>query len=264
MSSVEQTFKAFFKLADIEVNGSRLWDMQVHNPKLYSRVLAEGSLGLGEAYMDGWWDCDALDIFFKNIIKSKLDKKGIGVKNIFWHVLQCKLTNVQTKLRSKKVAQIHYDLGNDFYEHMLGKTMQYTCAYYKRTKSLDQAQKDKLDLVCKKLQLKKGERVLELGSGFGGFANYAAKHYGVEVVSYNISKEQVAYAREWNKDLKVTTVLDDYRNAKGTFDKVASIGMCEHVGYKNYREFMKIASRCLKPDGLFLLHTIGQQTSKKK
>jgi cyclopropane fatty-acyl-phospholipid synthase-like methyltransferase len=168
---------------------------------------------------------------------------------------------MQTKKRSQKVAQEHYDLGNGMYKKMLGETMQYTCAYWKRAKTLDEAQEQKLDLICRKLQLNKGEKVLELGCGWGGFAHFAATNYGVQVDAYNISKEQVEFARQRNKGLPVNIYLADYRDATGTYDKVAAIGLCEHVGYKNYPTLMKVAYRSLKKHGLFLLHSIASNTS---
>lgn len=252
--------KELLKLADVHVNGKRPHDIQVHNDKFYDRVLAGGSLALGEAYMDGWWDCKALDQFFYHILRAKLDQQ-VKPASLFFHILKAKLTNQQTKLRSKKVAQEHYDLGNDLYERMLDKHMQYTCAYWKNAKNLDEAQENKLKLVCEKLHLKPGMTVLELGGGFGGLATYLAKNYDCKVTSYNISKEQVKYAREKSKGLPVTFVHKDYREATGTYDRVVSVGMCEHVGYKNYQPFMKLAHDRLNDNGLFLLHTIGCNTT---
>lgn len=248
-------------LADIQINGSRPWDIRVYNDELYGRILAGGSLAVGESYMDGWWDSQQLDELFHKVLSAEIDKKIVS-KDLVWHVLKSKLLNEQTKDRSKKVAQQHYDLGNDFYEHMLDKRMQYTCGYWsKGATTLDEAQEQKLDLVCRKLQLTKTDTVLELGGGWGGFAKYAAEHYGCSVTSYNISAEQVAYARKNCEGLPVTIIEADYRTATGQFDKVVSIGMCEHVGYKNYPAFIQLANQCLKPGGLFLLHTIGGLTS---
>ncbi|MBT3303961.1 cyclopropane fatty acyl phospholipid synthase [Candidatus Woesearchaeota archaeon] len=257
MSDAKKILTNLLKLADIRINGDRDGDITVHNQKLYARALAKGSIGLGEAYMDGWWDCEKLDVFFEKLLTARLDRKVKPVSLIF-PVLKSMLLNAQTKKRSKKVAEVHYDLGNDFYKDMLDKRMQYTCAYYKNTDNLEEAQKNKLDLICRKLKLKKGERVLELGGGWGGFAKYASENYGVHVTSYNISAEQVKYAREICKGLPVEIIQSDYRDAKGQYDKIASIGMCEHVGPKNYGKFIELARKCLKKRGLFLLHTIGR------
>jgi len=259
MSSKEQITR-LASLAGITINGNKPYDIQVHNEKFYQRVLSQGSLGLGESYMDAWWDAEQLDETFHKFLGANLDKKIISSRIIF-EILKAKFLNMQSLTRSKKVAEEHYDLGNDFYEHMLGKRMQYTCGYWKKAKTLEKAQEDKLDLICKKLQLKKGETVLELGSGWGQFAKFAAERYGVEVTSYNISKEQVKYSKEKAGNLPIIFLEQDYRTATGTFDKVVSIGMCEHVGYKNYKTFFEIMHRCLKPNGLCLVHTIGKDIS---
>lgn len=249
-------------LADIKINGSRPWDIQIHNQDFYKRVLTQGSMGLGESYMDGWWDVEALDVFFFKIFEAGLQEK-VKPASVFLKTLAASLMNAQTKIRSKKVAEEHYNLGNDFYKDMLDPLMQYTCGYWRDADNLNDAQEAKLDLICKKLQLQQGEKVVELGSGWGGFGHFAASRYGADVTSYNISEEQVKFANEWNKDLSARTVLSDYRDATGTFDKVASIGMCEHVGYKNYRSFMQLAHTLLKDGGIFLLHTIGGNISVK-
>ena len=249
-----------FEQCGITVNGANDWDIHVQDERLYNRVLLKWSLGFGEAYMDGWWDTKALDELIYRLFASGIDNKK---KTLPSAVYMCKarLFNMQTKIRSQKVTQEHYDLGNDMYSKMLGDSMQYTCAYWKKAKTLDEAQEHKLDLICRKLQLKKDDKVLELGCGWGGFAQFAARNYGVHVDAYNISKEQVEYARERNKGLPVNIYLADYRDAKGTYDKVAAIGLCEHVGYKNYPTLMKVAHCSLKKHGIFLLHTIASNTS---
>jgi cyclopropane-fatty-acyl-phospholipid synthase len=147
---------------------------------------------------------------------------------------------------------------------MLDPWMQYTCGYWKDAATLDQAQKNKLDLICRKIKLEPGMTVLELGGGFGGLARFIASEYGCPVVSYNISAEQVAYGRECCKDLPVRFEQRDYREAiheAGTFDRVVSVGLCEHIGLKNYPMFFELALQKLKPSGLFLLHTIGGNAS---
>jgi cyclopropane-fatty-acyl-phospholipid synthase len=177
-------------------------------------------------------------------------------------VAKARLINRQSKQLSLKVAKVHYDIGNTFYEAMLDPYMQYTCAYWNGiAKDLASAQEAKLDLICQKMALAPGEKILELGCGWGGFARYAAEHYGAEVTAYNISTEQVEWARSKCRELPVEIRLQDYREATGTFDKVAAIGLCEHVGYKNYRSFLELAHSCLKPGGIFLLHTIGRNRS---
>lgn len=260
-SASREKLEKLFALADVRVNGDRPWDITVHNEDFFDRVMGHGSMGLGESYMDGWWDADVLDEFFAHVLGADLDKK-VRTPEIILTAVKARLFNQQNKSRSKRVAEQHYDLGNEFYRHMLDERMQYTCAYWKDASNLADAQTAKLDLVCRKLGLQPGERVLELGCGWGGFANYAAENYGVEVTAYNISKEQVAWARDINKHLPVDIRHTDYREAEGEYDKIASIGLMEHVGYKNYATLMETADRCLKPGGLFLLHTIGSNTTK--
>ena len=249
-----------FHDAGITVQGKNEWDIQVHDERFFNRVLLKWSLGFGESYMDGWWDTNALDQLIYRLYTSNIDNKNSNLPSKI-DMCKARLLNQQSKLRARKVAHVHYDIGNDMYSKMLGHTMQYTCAYWKNAQSLDEAQENKLDLICRKLQLQKGEKVLELGCGWGSFAKFAAENYGVEIEAYNISREQVEFARERNKGLPVTIHLADYRDAQGTYDKVAAIGLCEHVGYKNYATLMEVAHRSLKKHGLFLLHSIANNVS---
>lgn len=249
--------------AGIDINGSRPWDIQVHDHRFYQRVLLQGSLGAGESFMDGWWDVDALDEFFARIHRAAIYDR-IRPWSAWWLALMGRMFNRQAKARSGKVAQQHYDLGNDLYQAMLDRRMQYTCAYWKDAITLDQAQENKLRLVCGKLRLAPGMEILELGGGFGGLAHFMATEYGCRVVSYNISREQVAYARELCRGLPVRFEEQDYREAakeRGQFDRVVSVGLCEHVGHKNYRRFLELAHGKLRQGGLFLLHTIGGNRS---
>ncbi len=247
--------------AGIEINGKNPWDIQVHDERLYQRVLNESALGLGESYMDGWWDCQALDEFICQILKGRLDKKVRGNSKILLYILKTKLFNRQKKSRAKIVGEQHYDLGNDLYETMLDKRLNYTSAYWKNAKNLDEAQEAKLDLVCKKIGLEKGMTVLELGCGWGSFAKYAAEKYRTQVVGVNVSKQQVELGRELCKELPVELRLQDYREVEGKYDRVISIGILEHVGYKNYRTYMEVVDRCLKDDGIAFIHTIGSNIS---
>lgn len=251
---------ALLEKAQVRVNGSQAGDIQVHDDRFYARILAEGSLGLGESYMEGWWDADHLDEFFFKVDSAELDKAVHDTHSLL-NTVKARLFNMQDKDRSKRVAQCHYDLSHEFYERMLGPHMQYTCAYWKQAGTLAEAQEQKLELICRKLQLRPGERVLELGCGWGGFARYAALHYGCSVVAYNISEQQVLYARRWCAGLPVEIRLGDYRDAAGEYEKVAAIGICEHVGYKNYRTLMEVIHRTVRPHGLALLHSIGNNAS---
>ncbi len=260
-SGAERIIRELLAIADIHVGGNRPWDIHVHNPDFYGRFLSQGTLGLGEAYMDGWWDSERLDETFTKAMSAKLEQKIRMNWPLAFDLIKARLFNRQSKAMSKTVAEVHYNLGNEFYADMLDPFMQYTCAYWKDAQTLDEAQTNKLDLICRKLGLKPGMKVLELGCGWGGFANFAASRYGCHVTAYNISTEQVAYGRARNKDLPVDIRLQDYREAEGAFDRVVSIGMCEHVGSRNYREFFTVIHRCLKDGGLALVHTIGGNKS---
>ncbi|MCF8332084.1 MAG: cyclopropane fatty acyl phospholipid synthase [Bacteroidales bacterium] len=246
-----------FNDVGIQINGNDPWDIQVHNDRIYKRLLRDGALGLGESYMDGWWDCDALDEFVKKLLIKNLDQRVKGQLKTQLYILKTKLFNQQRQSRAMEVGEHHYDLGNDLYEAMLDKNMNYTCAYWRNARDLDAAQENKLDLVCKKINLKPGMHVLDLGCGWGSFAKYAAEKYGAHVTSYNISREQVKYAKELCKDLSVEIKHQDYRSAEGSYDAVVAIGMLEHVGYRNYRTYMELIERTLKNDGIALTHTIG-------
>lgn len=248
----------------IAVNGANPWDIQVYDKRLFGRVLKEGSLGLGEAYMDGWWDCRRVDEFIYRILSSAMDEKVTGGIRLFVPYALARLTNRQSRARSHIIAEAHYNLDNDLFMSFLDPYNQYSCAYFTDTDDLAQAQRNKLDLICRKLDLQPGDRVLDIGCGWGGFAHYAAHHYDCSVTGINISEEQVRYARNLCKGLPVTIVSADYRDIQGTYDKIVSVGMIEHVGYKNYRTFMRVAHRCLADDGIFLLHTIGGNASRIK
>lgn len=256
---LKNIYNRLFASADIRINGENPWDIKVHDDAFYFRILG-GSLGLGESYVDGLWDCEKLDEMITRFIRAEIHNKAIRIDYTIGKLIG-KLFNLQTKSRSKKVAEIHYDLGNDFYQKMLDPYMQYTCGYWAKADNLNDAQVDKLDLICRKLMLQPGERVLEMGCGWGGFAKYAAGKYGCHVTAVNISKEQVEYARDICKGLPVEIIHSDYRDVKGDFDKVASIGMLEHVGYKNYKPFMKHVHNRLKPGSIALIHSIGNDVT---
>lgn len=262
-SKSERLVRTVLKAADIELNGNRPWDIRVHDKKTFDRIVSQGSLGLGEAYMDGWWDCDQLDEFFNRIVRTEAYKKMPMNFETLRTYLAAVFFNLQNKMRSKRVGKEHYDLGNDFYQAMLDPYMQYSCAYFKDTDDLATAERHKMELICKKLQLKKGEKVLDIGCGWGGLAKYMAEHYEVEVTGITISQEQAKLAQDFCKGYPVKVLAMDYRDMSETFDKIVSVGMFEHVGYKNYRVYMETAARCLKDDGIFLLHTIGQAESIK-
>jgi len=262
MSNVKlkRTLQGILDLAGVKINGENPWDIQVHDDRLYQRILAQGSTGLGESYMDGWWESLELDEFFYRILKAELQKKVRG-RGIIKAVLTAKLTNMQSKSRSFVVGKRHYDLGNQHYMNMLDKRMVYSCGYWKDANNLDEAQEAKLELICRKTQLKPGMRVLDIGCGWGSFARYAAEKYGVSVVGITVSKEQVKLGQELCQGLPIEIRYQDYRDIDERYDAVVSVGMFEHVGYKNYETFMNTVHRCLDNNGFFLLHTIGSNES---
>ena len=255
MSSKDRIVK-LLSYADVKINGPRPWDIKVHNEKLYSRVLLGGNLALGEAYMDGWWDCKRIDELINKVLRTGLKNK-IKSLNLALHWLTDSVLNLQSKSKAFEVGEKHYDAGNDLYKLMLAKRMVYTCGYWKNAKTLDKAQEDKLDLVCKKIGLKKGQKILDIGCGWGSFAKFAAQKYKAKVIGITISKEQVKLAKESCKNLPVEIRLQDYRDVNETFNHIISLGMFEHVGAKNYNDYFGMVNRCLKDDGLLLLHTIG-------
>ena len=264
MADFKKTVTDLLESVDIQVNGSRPFDIQVHNELFYSRVLSGKSLGLGESYMDGWWDCESLDQFCYQMLRGRIDKQ-VKVKNpaFLAHVLKAYFLNAQSKKRAYIVGEEHYDTGNDLFSLMLDQRMNYSCGYWENADNLDQAQINKLDLVCRKLHLKPGMKVLEIGCGWGGFAKYAAENYGVSVHGVTVSKEQMDYAERSCIGLETKFEMKDYRELNTKYDAIVSIGMFEHVGYKNYRNYMEIAQRCLEGEGLFLLHTIGRNTPSR-
>lgn len=258
MSRSKKIVEELLSKADVRINGPRPWDIQVHNESFYNRVFSQGSLGLGESYMDEWWDCDRLDEFINKILVAGINKRLPLSLGLVLDYLFARISNQQTKRKSKKVAKVHYDLGNDLYERMLDKRLVYSCGYWAGATDLDQAQADKLDLVCRKLGLKPGMKILDIGCGFGGFMKFAAEKYGITGVGITISEEQAKLARKLCAGLPVEIRLQDYRDVDEKFDAVASLGMFEHVGYKNYGHYMEIVYNCLPEHGLFLLQTIGR------
>jgi cyclopropane-fatty-acyl-phospholipid synthase len=256
----EEWVNKLLKPSEIRINGNNPWDIKILNKKVYNRIKAEGSLGLGESYMEGWWECEALDQFFYKLFLGKVPSSiGFSLPLLF-SVISSKVLNLQSKSRAFEVGEKHYDLDNELFSKMLGKTMAYSCGYWLKSKSLDAAQTAKFDLICKKLNLKKGQKILDIGCGWGSFSKYAAENYGVSVVGVTISKEQAEFAKKSCKGLPVEIRVQDYRDLNEKFDNIVSVGMFEHVGVKNYREYFQIANKCLKENGLFLLHTIGRLT----
>ena len=243
----------------VTVNGPHPWDPQAKDDRVLMDVARGGSLVAGETFMDERWDVAKLDEFIARLQQQHLLLDPILFGGLLFKKIKNKLFNLQRGERAFEVGEVHYDLGNDLYEEMLDKRMIYTAAYWKDSKTLDEAQEAKLDLICKKLGLKPGDRLLDIGCGWGGLMKYAAEKYGVSCVGLSVSKEQTAYGRASCAGLPIEFVITDYADFKPSeqFDYVASIEMFEAVGHKNSEFFMKKAHSWLKPNGRFLLQTIG-------
>jgi len=257
---IEKKLNQKLSQAGVCFDGPNIWDPQVRDRRLYARILKQGTLGLGEAYVEGWWECKALDQFFYRLLHYGIDRQT-SYPLLAWRKWWARISNLQTVRRAFMVGKQHYDVGNNLYKRMLDPLLIYSCGYWQTAESLADAQVDKLHLVFDKLQLKSGMRVLDIGCGWGGAARYAAQHYGVEVVGVSISKQQVDLANAHKGDLPVDYIYQDYRDLQGRFDRIYSIGMFEHVGQKNYRTYLAKVSGLLVDDGLFLLHTIGKNIS---
>jgi cyclopropane-fatty-acyl-phospholipid synthase len=257
MRGARQKIEYYLNMAGITPDGPEPWDISVRNEAFYSRVLAQGSLGLGESYMDGWWDVEQLDEFFFRILRAKLEEYVRRNLRLAVDILAAKLVNLQKPSRAFIIGKRHYDLDNELFRMMLDRRMVYSCGYWQHAITLDEAQEAKLDLVCRKLDLQAGMKVLDIGCGWGGFAKYAAEKYNVEVVGITVSAEQFKVAKRMCEGLPVKIRLQDYRDLEQRFDRIVSIGMFEHVGAKNYRTFMQVAREHLYDDGILLLHTIG-------
>lgn len=253
--------------AGIGIDGKNPWDIQIHDKRLLDTVLHRQSIGAGESYMEGGWDCERLDELFYRICRAKLEYKLANKSKVLFLALKNSFFNQQSRTKAAEVAERHYNLGNILFEKMLGKSMAYTCSYWKEAENLDEAQFAKYELVCKKLMLRPGEKVLEIGCGWGGLAKYMAEKYGVEVTAMDIGRGPAQYAKELCKGLPISIYECDYRdvgiyNSKNIkFDKIVSVGVLEHVGYKNYDLLMELSRSFLKEDGIFLLHSIGGNVS---
>ncbi len=258
---IRETAQDLLSKAGVKIDGPNPWDIKVKDGRFYRRVLSQGSIGLGESYMDGWWDCEKLDEFFFRVLDSHIDKNIKKNKSLLFAALAAKIFNMQPARKSFQIGKKHYDLGNDLFENMLDKRLVYSCAYWKDAATLDRAQENKLDLICKKLGLQPGMSLLDIGCGWGSLASYAAEKYQARVTGITVSTQQANYGKYICRDLPVEIKYTDYRNIEGKYDRVVSVGMIEHVGYKNYRSYMQIVHQCLKNDGLFLLQTIGSNTS---
>lgn len=258
--SARHTVESLFGRAGIELGGNRPWDVHVHDERFFERLLAQGSLGFGDSYVEGWWDCDRVDELICRVLERDLEDEVGTDWRIHVQLLKAKLTNLQRPSRAADVAS-HYDAGNAFFERVLGPTMVYSCAYWRRAEDLDAAQTAKLELIAQKLDLQPGDHVLELGCGWGSLAAHLARTRGCRVTAVTISEPQATYARERCKGLPVDVVCCDYRDAevahRGPYHKLSCVGMLEHIGRKNYASFMQRCADLVVPGGLILLQTIG-------
>lgn len=241
----------------ITVNGSNPWDPQINNEDLWNRIFSQGSLGLGEAYMDGWWECADLAEFFSRVIGGNIQSKLRITPNLVWQLAQARFLNMQSMRRSKRVAEMHYN-ETDAYIASLDTRMTGSCGYWpKGVTNLDQAQEAKLDMICRKINLQKSERVLDIGCGWGAFMGFAAEKYGARAVGVTVSPDQAAFAKKRYQGLEIDFRVQDYRQFNEKVDKIVSMGMFEHVGHKNFKTYFETARRAIKDEGLFMLHTIG-------
>jgi cyclopropane-fatty-acyl-phospholipid synthase len=259
--SAEAFFRDLLAKADVTIDGDRPWDLQVSDSRTYTRMLRSGTIGFGEAFMDGWLDCERFDLLAERAFRADLGNR-FEVRAAFVASLRARLNPLGSRRRSFEIGDLHYDAGNDFFECLLDPTMAYSCGYWEHADSLEAAQRAKLDLICRKLMLEPNMRVLDIGSGWGSFAHFAAEHYGVSVVGITVSRQQVEFATRFCAGLPATFRYVDYRDIDEKFDRVVSVGMFEHVGRRYYPDFFAACARCVKPSGLVLLHTIGQQSEQ--
>lgn len=253
---LQTVYQRLLERCGIAINGHRPWDMQVHDPRVWRRVALAGTRGLGDAYVEGWWDVERLDLYFERLLKARADTAIWNVPKLALDYA-ARVANLQNVRRALRVGRTHYDLSEALYRAMLGERMVYTCGYWSTAATLDEAQEAKLELVCRKLELEQGMRVLDVGCGWGSFARYAAERYGVHVTGVTISRKQAEYARADCRGLPIEILEQDYRFVDGMFDRVVSLGMFEHVGRRNYRRYMQVVRDHLKDDGLFVMQTVG-------
>ncbi len=262
MKNLEKAVTEIFSIAGISINGDREWDLIVKDKRFFKTVFKGMSMALGESYMDGFWDTKRLDLFFEKLYRADMELSRLSWKTRYYY-LKASIFNMQKIARAFEIGKRHYDIGNDLYQAMLGPRMVYSSLYYEEEDyTVEQAENAKLEIICKKLGLKKGMKLLDIGCGWGALGKYAAEKYDVETVGVTVSKEQAELAKKICEGLPVKILLQDYRKIEEKdFDHVVSIGMIGHVGQKNYRKLMETAYNCLKDSGLFLIHTMGANRS---
>lgn len=253
----EQALRDLLGSVGIEVDGPAPHDIRVRDSRFYRRVLRHASLGLGESYVEGWWDSDALDETIRKIVEGGLQERARRSPRVVALALAARIFNLQGSRRARHDVRQHYERGLDLHRAMLDRRMVYSCGYWREARTLDEAQEAKLELVCRKVGLREGATLLDIGCGWGALARWAAERHGARVTGITVSPEQAEVARETCRGLPVDIRVEDYREVDGQFDAVVSVGMFEHVGPKNYRTYMEVVDRCLAPGGVSLLHTIA-------
>ena len=255
-------FEALFDIADIRVGGDRPWDIHVSNSEFFARCFANPSLGLGESWMEGWWECERLDEMFLRAGRANL-QKHMKISDAAL-LLLAKMFFRPSKDDSSQYGRDHYELGTELFRRMLGERMAYSCGYWKDASNLDEAQENKLDLIAAKLGFEPGQRVLDIGCGWGGMLRYFAEKYGINGVGVTISEDQYIQGNELCADLPVEIRLLDFKDLEDKFDRIYSVEMIGHLHPKKYRGFMEQIKRSLGPGGLFLLQTMGCDRSDIK
>lgn len=248
--------------AGITLGGDGPRDITVHDDRFWDRVMSQRELGLGESYQQGWWDANQLDEFIAEVQSQDLRSLVRPSLGLAVFAAKAYAANRQSVRRARRNASAHYDIGNDLYERMLDKRMIYSCAYWASARDLDAAQAHKLELICRKLELEPGMRLLDIGCGWGGFARYAAERHGARVTGVTPAAAQAQLARKVTAGLSVDIRQCDYRDVRGSYDRIVSIGMMEHVGPRNYGTFFRCCGDLLTDDGMMLHHTIGSLESK--
>ena len=248
--------------ADIHLNGSRPWDIQINHPQMLTRLLKQGGLGLGDSYMDGWWECQAIDLMLERAMRGRLHEQ-LQTPRAWWESFKGHLRHSDSEGPSRIVGRMHYQVGNPVYQAMFDPYMTHSCAYWvDGAQTLEEAQLANLEMICRKLQLKPGMRVLDLGCGWGSFMRYATERYGVSVLGLTHSDEQLKLGQQLARSLPMQFELTDYRQcnpeSKSRFDRIVSIGLFDQLGQKDFSAFFQTAKRSLKDDGWMLLQTQGK------
>ena len=266
MSKVKRRVLELLESADLHPNGPEPWDPQIRNEGFYDRVWASANLGLGESYMDGWWEAEALDETISRLLQADVKSYLTSVWKAFLIPYGREvLFNLQTGDGIFKVANVHYNLGNEVFRRTLDRRVTYSGVYWKDATTLDQAQDNKLDLLCRKLQLHRlpqGARLLDVGCGWGALLGFANERYGAIGTGVTIAQKQVEFCRQALAGKPIEIELRDFREVQGTYDAIVSVEAFEHFGPKNYQAFFDMVDRCLAPNGVLVLQTMGQNTTR--